>query len=131
MHMPRVTGVRLLAVEQLAVWDFIKDMGNWAPFIMGYQTHKVIDESHSTWTVKGELGAFARTVSFDVEITEWVIPDLVSFQIQGVTEEFQGVGSVAGTGFPGPAGGPRLELGRSVVDADWTPDAAGENATAE
>jgi carbon monoxide dehydrogenase subunit G len=92
--MPSVTCSRLLAIEQAEVWEFVKDMGNWAPFIMGYQSHQVIDENRSQWTVKGELGAFARTVRLDVNITEWVPPSRVTFELQGVTESIQGSGSV-------------------------------------
>jgi carbon monoxide dehydrogenase subunit G len=92
--MPSVTCSRLLAIEQAKVWEFVKDMGNWAPFIMGYQSHQVIDDDRSQWTVKGELGAFARTVRLDVNITEWVPPSRVTFELQGVTESFQGSGSV-------------------------------------
>jgi carbon monoxide dehydrogenase subunit G len=92
--MPSVTCSRILAVEQSTVWEFIKDIGNWAPFLMGYQSHEVIDENRSTWTVRGEIGAFTRNVRFDVDIKEWVVPSRVSFRLQGVTEPFEGSGSV-------------------------------------
>lgn len=93
--MPEVTSYKPIAASQQTIWDYVKDIGNWAEFIIGYQHHELIDDRRSTWTVKGELGALSRTVSFEVLITEWVEPERVRFTLSGLTERFDGEGSFA------------------------------------
>jgi hypothetical protein len=90
--MPETTCSRSLDAEPVRVWDYVKDMDNWAHFIMGYQHHEVIDDRRSTWTLKGEAGVLARTVTFDVDIVEWVEPSRVRFTLTGVTERMDGGG---------------------------------------
>ena len=36
-----------------AVWEFVKDMNNWAPFLTGYQKHEIENDTDSIWTLKG------------------------------------------------------------------------------
>jgi carbon monoxide dehydrogenase subunit G len=91
--MPEVIYSKGIPASKARIWEYVHDMDNWAPFIMGYKSHVKQDERHSTWTVKGELGVLARTVTFDVHITEWVEQERVSFTINGVTERFDGEGS--------------------------------------
>ena len=46
-----------------AVWEFVKDMNNWAPFLTGYQKHEILDETDSIWTLKGDVGHPERASS--------------------------------------------------------------------
>ena len=53
------------------VWDFVQEMDNWGRFVTGYQKHEKQDDTHSTWTLKGDVGVLSRTLTFKVVITEW------------------------------------------------------------
>jgi carbon monoxide dehydrogenase subunit G len=91
--MPEVVYSKSIPAARARIWNYVQDMDNWAPFIMGYQSHEKQDDRHSTWTVRGELGALARTVTFNVTITEWNELQRVAFTIEGVTEKFEGEGA--------------------------------------
>ena len=75
------------------VWDFVRDMDNWAPFLTGYQKHEKYSQTESTWTVKGDVGVLARIVQFRVEIVEWSGPHRVRFTLKGLNEQMEGEGS--------------------------------------
>jgi len=75
-----------------AIWRFVEDMDNWARFVMGYQRHEKQSDTDSTWTLKGDLGVLARTLTFRVHITEWNAPSRVAFQLAGVNEPMAGEG---------------------------------------
>ncbi len=74
------------------IWDFVKEMDNWAPFLTGYQAHEKQSETDSLWTLKGDVGVLARIVKFKVHITEWNGPERVSFDLEGVNEPLKGQG---------------------------------------
>jgi len=108
---PEVACQRTIPVSEQEIWDYVKDMDNWAQFIMGHQAHELLDDKHSVWTVKGELGVLARTVVFEVDITEWIEPSRVRFTITGKTEQFDGEGSFLIGGQPDLAGLPPKRRG--------------------
>jgi carbon monoxide dehydrogenase subunit G len=81
-----------LALE--VIWEFVKDMGNWAPFLTGYQKHEVLDATDSVWTVKGDVGILSRTVQLRVHVTEWSGPERVTFTLEGLNEEVSGDGAL-------------------------------------
>jgi carbon monoxide dehydrogenase subunit G len=76
------------------VWDFVKDMNNWAPFLTGYQKHQILSDTDSIWTLKGDVGVLARTVELKAHITEWNGPERVSFTLTGVNELVEGGGTL-------------------------------------
>ena len=76
-----------------AVWDFVKDMNNWAPFIRGYQSHEIQDDRRSIWRLKGDVGVLSREVSLNVHITEWNGPHRVAFTLDGINESVHGAGN--------------------------------------
>jgi len=80
-------------IPREVIWDFVKDLDNFAPFFMGYQEHSRRSEAESTWVLKGDLGAMTRLLKFKVTITEWNGPDVVRFEIQGLNEAMTGAGS--------------------------------------
>ncbi len=80
-----------LPVER--VWDFVKEMDNWAGFLTGYQAHEKQSETESVWTLKGDVGVLARVVKFRVNITEWAGPERVTFELEGLNEPMKGGGS--------------------------------------
>jgi len=77
------------------VWDFVKDIDNFAPFFLGYQEHRIENDTDSVWVLKGDLGAMTRRLEFRVHITEWNGPDVVRFEIQGLNEAMTGEGTFA------------------------------------
>lgn len=90
--MPEVSYTTVVRAPRQDVWDFVKDMGNWAPLITGYQDHEVINELDSMWTLKGDVGVLSRKVRFRVHITEWTEPTRVAFTMTGETEQIRGEG---------------------------------------
>jgi carbon monoxide dehydrogenase subunit G len=93
--MPEVEYVTTVNLPPEAIWDFVKDMNNWAPFLTGYQKHEIIDDTDSIWTLKGDVGVLARRVELRAHVTEWNGPERVSFTLTGINEEVDGGGTLA------------------------------------
>lgn len=91
--MAEATYTTTTRVPQGRVWDFVQEMDNWGRFVTGYQKHEKQDETHSTWTLKGDVGVLSRTLTFKVEILEWNGPERVAFTLTGVNEPMQGAGT--------------------------------------
>jgi carbon monoxide dehydrogenase subunit G len=89
---PEVAYTTVVHAPQVAIWDFVKVMDNWAPYVTGYQSHEVIDDADSIWTLKGDVGVLSRVVQFRVHITEWAGPARVAFTMSGINEQTEGEG---------------------------------------
>ena len=76
-----------------SIWDFVKEMDNWAPFLTGYQGHEKHSETDSTWTLKGDVGVLQRVVKFRAHVTEWAGPERVRFDLEGLNEPMKGSGT--------------------------------------
>jgi carbon monoxide dehydrogenase subunit G len=74
------------------VWNFVKDMDNWAPLVPGYIDHKKINERQSTWEFKSDVGIMKKKVNLLIDIKEWIEPTRVTFQLKGINEKFTGNG---------------------------------------
>jgi carbon monoxide dehydrogenase subunit G len=92
--MPEVEYTTVVNLPPEKVWDFVKDMNNWAPFLTGYQKHQILNETDSIWTLKGDVGILARTVELKAHITEWNGPERVSFTLAGINELVDGGGTL-------------------------------------
>ena len=90
--MPEVTYQTTVHRSIDDTWTLVKDMDNWAPYLLGYQRHEVKSETDSIWTLKGDVGVLARTVNIDVHIDEWNGPELVRFTLKGIDEAVEGSG---------------------------------------
>lgn len=90
--MPEVTYSTVINAPIETIWDFVKDMNNWAPFVTGYQEHEVIDDADSIWTLNGDVGVMTRKAKFRMHVTEWAGPTRVAFTMIGLTEQVQGGG---------------------------------------
>jgi carbon monoxide dehydrogenase subunit G len=90
--MPEVTCTTTMALSPAEIWEFVKDMNNWAPFLTGYQKHEILDETDSIWTLKGDVGILSRTVRLRAHVTEWRGPSRVAFTLTGLNEEVEGGG---------------------------------------
>lgn len=75
------------------IWDFVKEMDNWATFVAGYQSHEKQSPDDSVWVLKGDVGALARIVKFQVHVDEWAGPERVIFSLKGVNEPMEGSGT--------------------------------------
>jgi carbon monoxide dehydrogenase subunit G len=124
--MPEVAFTTEMRLPLSAVWAFVSDMNNWAPFLTGYQSHEIIDATDSLWTLKGEVGILSRRVELRAHVTEWVEPQRVSFTLTGVNEAVDGGGtlilrrSTASTASPAPlvtTVAPRAGLMRRILGA--------------
>ena len=92
--MPKVDYTATIEVPRDVVWDFVKDMNNWAPFAKGYQEHEVLNDRESLWTVKGDIGPISRVTKFHVQITEWLEGEGVGFALKGLNESISGEGAI-------------------------------------
>jgi carbon monoxide dehydrogenase subunit G len=90
--MPEVEYATSMALPTSVVWEFVKDMNNWAPMLTGYQKHEILDEKDSVWTLKGDVGILSRVVRLQAHITEWVDCERVSFTLTGLNEKVDGGG---------------------------------------
>ena len=102
------------------IWDFVQDMDNWAAFVTGYQSHEKQSDTDSLWTLKGDLGVMARTLTLQVHVTEWDGPQRVSFEMRGVNEAMDGSGCFElshHTEGAAPAPAPKRGLLRRLFDA--------------
>jgi hypothetical protein len=91
------------------IWDFVRDMDRWAPFLTGYQSHEKQGADDSLWVLKGDVGVLSRTLKFRVHVTEWAGPSRVCFALEGVNEPLRGEGSfrlerTGGEVAPAPSG---------------------------
>ncbi len=75
-----------------AIWDFVRDMDNWATYLTGYQSHEKQDDDESVWVLKGDVGHLSRTLRFQVRVTEWAGPERVTFVLKGLNEPMEGGG---------------------------------------
>ncbi len=91
--MPEVSYQTTVAAPIEATWDFVREMDNWAPLLTGYQGHEKVDDKHSIWTLKGDVGILSREVRLDVHITEWRDAEEVSFSLNGLNEDVDGDGT--------------------------------------
>lgn len=80
-----------LNIEKM--WDFIKDMGNWAPCMPGYVSFEEVNENESIWCLKGDVKIFKRKVNFDVTVTEREAPDRIAFTLEAKSEGIKGEGT--------------------------------------
>ncbi len=90
--MPEVEYSTTMALKPELIWDFVKDMNNWAPMLTGYQEHEIIDDTDSIWTLKGDVGILSRMVKLKAHVTEWNGPQRVSFTLTGLNEKVDGGG---------------------------------------
>ncbi len=90
--MPESTVSRCVQGSPETVWQFVQDMGNWAPMITGYQSHQQLSDTQSTWVLRGDVGILSRTVRLDVHITEWIPLQRIRFTLTGLNEVVAGGG---------------------------------------
>jgi carbon monoxide dehydrogenase subunit G len=72
------------------IWNFVKDMDNWAPLVPGYLNHEKLNNRQSTWEFKGDLGILKKKVSLLIDIKERRPPTKVCFDLKG--EKYSGEG---------------------------------------
>jgi carbon monoxide dehydrogenase subunit G len=90
--MPEVEYTTTMSLPPEAIWEFVKDMNNWAPFLTGYQKHEIESETDSVWTLKGDVGVLSRVVKLKAHVTEWNGPERVAFTLTGLNEAVDGGG---------------------------------------
>jgi carbon monoxide dehydrogenase subunit G len=86
---------RELVVEQQpeTVWEFVKDMGNWASQMPGYVSHEQVNDDDSVWTLNVNLGPFNRPIVMDIHVLQWTAPTEVAFELKGRFDPFHGSGT--------------------------------------
>jgi carbon monoxide dehydrogenase subunit G len=75
------------------IWNFVKEMDNWADLVTGYQSHEKQSDEDSTWVLKGDLGPMSRMLKLQVHIIEWNGPERVTFELTGINEIMEGHGT--------------------------------------
>ncbi|GLB61275.1 CoxG family protein [Cytobacillus sp. NCCP-133] len=90
--MPNSTHQSEVNVPIGALWNFVSDIGNWAPLVPGYIEHEVLCERESTWCFKSDIGILKKKIELKVVITGWQEPKKVTFNLTGLNEKFTGQG---------------------------------------
>lgn len=75
-----------------AIWGFISVMDNWAPLVPGYIDHEIINDRESTWMFKSDFGVIKKKIHLKVDITNWMEPTKVTFNLTGINEKMSGQG---------------------------------------
>jgi carbon monoxide dehydrogenase subunit G len=118
--MPEVEYATTMSLPRSLVWEFVKDMNNWALFLTGYQKHEILDETDSVWTLKGDVGILSRIVKLQAHITEWVDQERVAFTLTGLNEKVDGGGVLVmddvNADGPPPPKPERRWFGRRLLD---------------
>jgi len=117
--MPEVEFTTTMSLPPEDVWEFVKDMNNWAPFLTGYQRHQILSETDSIWWLKGDVGILSRTVQLQAHVVEWNGPKKVAFTLTGLNESVEGGGELTMarcTAVP-QAAPPRRGVFRRMLDA--------------
>jgi carbon monoxide dehydrogenase subunit G len=99
------------------IWEFVREMDHWAPFLTGYQKHEKQSDTESVWTLKGDVGVLARTLRFRVLVTEWAGPERVTFALKGMNEPMTGEGafSIQAVGASAPPTAPAPAPARGLA----------------
>lgn len=90
--MPNGTHIVEIPVPIEKIWEFVADMNKWAPLVPGYIEHELLSERQSTWKFKGDLGFMKKTVKLQIDIQEWIEPTKVTFDLKGLSDNFNGGG---------------------------------------
>ncbi|WP_175639516.1 CoxG family protein [Metabacillus schmidteae] len=75
-----------------SIWNFVSVMDHWAPLVPGYLDHEIISLKESTWKFKTDLGVIKRKIHLKVDITAWIAPSKVEFNLTGINEKISGKG---------------------------------------
>ena len=54
--LPAISYTTTMGAPRLEVWEFVRDIDNWAPFTRGYQSHELLNDRESLWVVRGDYG---------------------------------------------------------------------------
>jgi carbon monoxide dehydrogenase subunit G len=91
--MPEIKQSKQIGSPLEKVWGFMKDQNNWAPFLMGYQSHEIKDEKESVWRLKSKIAGVTYAFEMKVLITEWIDAQKVGFELKGTTHPVKGGGT--------------------------------------
>ncbi|MBO1512113.1 CoxG family protein [Metabacillus bambusae] len=75
-----------------SIWEFVSVMDNWAPLVPGYIEHEILNDSESIWKFKTDLGVIKKKIELKVDITDWIKPKKVIFNLTGINEKVTGKG---------------------------------------
>jgi carbon monoxide dehydrogenase subunit G len=75
------------------VWDYVKDIQNWATLFPGCSACDVLNDNDSRWTLKVGAGGMVKTVNVLVHVDKWAGPEAVDFSFKLEKEPVTGSGS--------------------------------------
>ncbi len=79
------------------VWDYVRDIRQWANLFPGCQECEVIDDHQSRWTIKVGAGGLVKTVTVLVTVEQWDGPERVNFTYKLASEPVVGSGAYVAT----------------------------------
>lgn len=77
------------------VWDYVRNIEQWANLMPGLQDCTVIDANASRWTLKVGVGGLVRTVKVLVHVDRWDGPERVHFSYRLEGDPVEGGGTYA------------------------------------
>jgi hypothetical protein len=91
--MPEVGYTTVVAASVDRVWDYVENLDNWSHLMVGFQDLEIVNDRRSIWTLRGDVGILSREVKIQIDITDWLPLDRVTFVVTGLTERLDGAGS--------------------------------------
>lgn len=85
----------VVGLDQEKVWDFLRDLEQWAPLMPGYVSHEIISADEMTWVFKGDFGVVKKAVTVQLTVDESVAPEKLAFSLKGVSDNINGGGFFA------------------------------------
>ncbi|WP_062106526.1 CoxG family protein [Bacillus niameyensis] len=90
-----------IPVDVQVVWDYVSDLEKWATTVPAYKEHEIINDKQSIWTFEGSIKGIKKTIQAQVDITEWIEPSNIKFEIKGLSDNFTGSGHFTTEGVNG------------------------------
>lgn len=75
------------------VWDYARNIHNWANLMPGLQEYTVANDDDSHWTLKVGMGGLVRTVKVSVHVDLWDGPGRATFSYKLQGDPVRGGGS--------------------------------------
>lgn len=92
VYMPRKKHTISVRANNRKVWEFVRNMDNWAPLVPGYIRHEILNSTISTWEFKVDMGLIKKKIELEVTFLKWEEPTKVTFSLKGLNSHFEGEG---------------------------------------
>lgn len=94
ISIPEITRTLTVHARQEKAWHFLSDFNQMPKCLDGFQSVRIIDDTHSIWTLKVEITFATRLIEAQATITRKDPPNQLEFMLTGLNEKVNGEGSL-------------------------------------